>query len=171
MEQSPGFPRFICVALTAAYPSTYDAARPSIEVNAMWEEWERLMKQVAKTSQQFVKALDEFRGPEPYIRVHDQDRQVKVVINPLPEQKVRRWAVRVSDDRLFIRGFYTVEATVQNESGGFRHEKRSDEFVKAVRLPGPVESKPAAYRKEGETLILTFAKKKEFTDGWFDLQN
>jgi HSP20 family molecular chaperone IbpA len=142
-----------------------------IEVKAMWEDWERLMKQVARTSQQFVKALDDFRGPEPYIRVHDQDRQVKVVINPLPEQKVRRWAVRVSDDRLFIRGFYTVEVSVSDDRGSLHQEKRSDEFVKAVRLPGPVESKPASYRKEGETLILTFSKKKEISDGWFDLQN
>lgn len=137
----------------------------------MWEDWERIMKQVAKTSQQFAKALDDFRGPEPYIRVHDQDRQVKVVIHPLPEQKVRRWAVRVAEDRLFIRGIYTVEVTIRDERGAEHYEKRSDEFVKAVRLPAPVESKPSAYRKEGEALILTFAKKKGLSDGWFELQN
>lgn len=136
----------------------------------MWEDWERLVKQMARTSQQFMKALDEFRGPDPYVRVHDQDRQVKIVISPAEGQKVLRWAVRVWDDRLFIRGTYTAETMVRDEMGGFHREKRSDEFMKAVRLPAPVEPKPASSRKEGETVVLTFVKRKDmFTDGWVEL--
>lgn len=137
----------------------------------MWDDWERLMKQVAKTSQQFMKVLEEFRGPEPLIRVHDQDRQVKVVITPIPEQKVRRWAVRVLGDRLYVKGLYTVELTIQDENGHFHQERRSDEFIKAVRLPGPVESKPISVRKDGSELSVLFLRKKEaLDDGWLDLQ-
>jgi HSP20 family molecular chaperone IbpA len=136
----------------------------------MWEDWERLFKQVAKTSQQVKKAIDDFRGPEPQVHLYESDRQIKVVVNPVPEQKVRRWSVRVADERLFVRGLYTAEASVQDKEGNGYKESRSDEFVKAVRLPAPVEAKPYAYRKEGETLVVTFIKKKESpSSGWYDL--
>ncbi|MDF2921803.1 MAG: hypothetical protein K0R57_717 [Paenibacillaceae bacterium] len=136
----------------------------------MWDEWERLFRQVAKTSQQVKKALDDFRGPEPQVRVYEQERQIKIVINPVPEQKVHRWSVRVSDDRLFVRGLYTAEVQVRDDEGNAYWESRSDEFVKAVRLPAPVEAKPSAFRKEGDTLIVTFVKKKEpLNEGWYDL--
>lgn len=136
----------------------------------MWEDWERLFKQVAKTSQQFKKALDDFRGPEPEVRVYEGDRQVKVVVHPVPEQKVRKWSVRVAEDRLFVRGLYSVEASVEDDAGNQAFETRSDEFVKAVRLPVPVEMKPHSFRKEGETLIVTFAKKKDgLFSGWYEL--
>ncbi|WP_438448994.1 hypothetical protein [Gorillibacterium sp. sgz5001074] len=138
----------------------------------MWEDWEKIMKQVAKTSQQFVRMLDEFRGPEPYVRVHDLDREVKVVITPAEGQKVTKWAVRVWEDRLFIRGRYTVEYSVKDDvDGTLRQERRSDEFIKAVRLPSPVEPQPLLSRKEGETVVVTFARRKDaFTDGWVELR-
>lgn len=138
----------------------------------MWEDWERFMKQIAKTSQQFVRMLDEFRGPEPYVRVHDLDREVKVVITPAEGQKVTKWAVRVWEDRLFIRGQYTVDLAIRDNDGAYlRQDKRSDEFVKAVRLPAPVEPHPLVSRKEGETVVVTFGRRKDpFTDGWVELR-
>lgn len=136
----------------------------------MWDDWERLFRQVAKTSQQFKKALDEFRGPEPQVRLYESERQIKVVVHPVPEQKVRRWSVRVADDRLFVRGLYTVEVTVQDDRGHNFSEYRTDEFIKAVRLPAAVEPKPHSCRKEGETLVVAFTKRKEQpASGWYEL--
>lgn len=136
----------------------------------MWEDWEKLFKQVAKTSQQVKKALDDFRGPEPHVRIYETDRYVKVVVSPMPEQKVRRWSVKVMGDRVFIRGKYEVETLAKDDLGYEMAELRADEFVKAVRLPVPVEAKPYNSRKEGEVLIATFLKRKELpAGGWFDL--
>lgn len=136
----------------------------------MWDDWERLFKQVAKTSQQVKKAIDEFRGPDPQVRIYEGERQIKVVVNPVPEQKVRRWSVRVADDRLFVKGQYSVETAVRDDHGTEVAETRSDEFIKVVRLPSPVEAKPISSRKEGETLIVSFTKKKDpFSSTWYDL--
>lgn len=136
----------------------------------MWDDWERLFRQVAKTSQQVRKAFDDFRGPEPLVRIHELDRLVKVVVSPTPEQKVHHWSVKVWDDRLFVRGAYTVETYARDDQGDMFPETRSDEFIKAVRLPAPVEPKPSSHRKEGDNLIVTFIKKKQpLSEGWYDL--
>lgn len=136
----------------------------------MWEDWERLFRQVAKTSQQVKKALDDFRGPEPEVRIYETDRYIKVVVSPIPEQRVRRWSVKVLGDRLFIRGMYEAEARVRDNAGNELSETRGDEFIKAVRLPAPVEAKPYGSRREGDVLIATFLKRKELPGGgWFEL--
>lgn len=136
----------------------------------MWEDWEKLFRQVAKTSQQVKKAIDDFRGPEPQVRIYETDRYVKVVVSPMPEQKVRNWSVKVLGDRVFIRGKYEVENHVRAGEDYEMSESRGDEFVKAVRLPASVEAKPYGSRKEGEVLVATFLKRKELpSGGWYDL--
>lgn len=136
----------------------------------MLEDFERLVRQVTETSRQLARIFDEAWGQGPKISVHETEKAVKLVVEPPSNQHVKNWAVRVVDDTVFLRGLYTSELSVHSDLGGFHREKRSDEFIRSVQVPFPIEGQPSSVKRDGRNVALTFQKlKRRPSDGWFDL--
>lgn len=136
----------------------------------MLNDIDRLMKQVVRTSQQLVRLFEDVWGQGPKVEVQDLGKSVKLVVETLPNQTVRKWSVRTWEEMIYLRGFYNVDYSVQNDFGGLHHERKTDEFIRAVPVPYPVESKPHSVKKDGSKITMIFPKQKQLpADDWVHL--
>lgn len=136
----------------------------------MFNDIDRLMKQVARTSQQLIRLFEDVWGQGPKVDVQNLGKSVKLIVETPPNQNVRQWSVRAWEDIIYLRGVYTTEYSIQNDLGGVHHERKTDEFVKAVPVPYPVESKPYSVKKDGGKVTLIFTKQKQLpAQDWYHL--
>ena len=136
----------------------------------MLEDFDRMVRQVAKTSEQLVRLFEQFRTQGPDIRVSETEHAVKLTIESPSGEKVRHWAVKVGEEAIYLRGVHQVKATVHDDSKRLQQSERLEEFIRSIPLSVPVESKPSSIKRDGAALILTFNKlKPRRREGWYDL--
>ena len=94
--------------------------------------------------------------------VYDEGKQVRVVLEApgLTRDTGMKWAHRIVNGQLLLRGILDVEKSVRTQGGRFYSERQSERFLKLIPLPAPIKAKPSAVRYRNGLLELTFDKRR-----------
>lgn len=117
--------------------------------------------------------LPEWFQGGPKAEVYDEGKQVRVVLEApgLTRDTGMKWAHRIVNGQLLLRGVLDVEKSVRTQGGRFYSERQSERFLKLIPLPAPIKAKPSAVRYRNGLLELTFDKRRSEKDSpWYELE-
>jgi HSP20 family protein len=133
-----------------------------------WDPFEEL-RRVQERMGRLFEELPESIGPSlpvspemaqtPYVDVVDRDNDV-VVTADLPGVDKKDIKIDVRDNVLEISAQRKIEKE-EKEGGFLRHERRFNQFYRAIRLPSPVDKSKAKASFNNGVLEITLPKTKK----------
>jgi HSP20 family molecular chaperone IbpA len=141
----------------------------------MLREFDRVMSRLQSLSRYrpFAESvLSMWNGGSLGVDVSDQGHTVKVAIAApgVPRELRDRWAMRVSDESLIVKGELLREMSVRHDNGRMASERSAETFIRVVPLPCPVEQKPESVKYRDGVLTIVLRKRTTHPgEGWVDL--
>ncbi|MFD2671745.1 Hsp20/alpha crystallin family protein [Marinicrinis sediminis] len=139
---------------------------------SMMKEFEQMVKNFEKSElhHQVVKPLvDMWSGPR--VDVQDTHNGIKVLIEAedVPAYLRKKWAVKVMDQQLFIRG-ERKEETLLSHYSGQGSKKQVQSFTRVIPLPFEVKAKPSSVQYDNGVVIVRFDRKASHRgDRWHSI--
>jgi HSP20 family molecular chaperone IbpA len=130
----------------------------------MFDGLDRL-KMWLQSGDQFFQQIHALWNNGPRVDVYEHGDKVKVVIEApglMNAASKNQWAVKVSEQNLFLRGRLHMQQSVRSDPGRTYSERREEEqFMKIIPLPAPVHQKPTSVRYDDGLVTILFEKRRD----------